>query len=56
MRISKQILFRERYHLLPGDDQVIQDPDIHERERILQSPRDQFIRMARLGDTARMVV
>lgn len=56
MRKSKQVLLRERDHFLPGDDQVIQDPDIHERERILQSPRDQFIRMARLGDTARMVV
>ncbi len=56
MRNSEQVLFRERDHFLPGDDQMIQNPDIHKRKRVLQPSRDEFIRLARLGDAARVVM
>lgn len=37
-------------------DEVIEDPDVEQRQRIAQSPGDELVRLARLGDSRRMVV
>jgi hypothetical protein len=39
-----------------ADDEVIEHPHVHECQRLLQAPRDELIRLARLEDTRWMVV
>ena len=40
---------------VPNDD-VVEDPHIHERERFLESPRDQLISLAWLCHAGRVIV
>src|SRR6516162_1729512 len=35
---------------------MIDDPNVHQRQRIAQAPGNKFIRLTRLGDAGRMVV
>ena len=37
-------------------DEVVEDPDVEQRQRIAQSPGDELVRLACLGDARRMVV
>lgn len=39
-----------------SDDQVIKHADVDERQRLAQALRDEFVRLARLRDAARVVV
>lgn len=53
---SQQSAFRERQAVVVADDQVVEHADVHQRQRVAQPPRDQFIRLAGLGNSRRMVV
>ena len=51
----EQSRFGERVDRL-RNDQVIEHPYVDERERLLESARDELIRGARLRETGRMIV
>jgi hypothetical protein len=54
--LSDQPTLRQRHADAFAHDDVIEKPDIDERERLLHPPRDEFVRLARLGHARRMVV
>lgn len=54
--LSKQPVLSERQHRRPGNDQVIEDPDIHQRQHLLEIPRQDFVRTRGLRSARRMVV
>jgi hypothetical protein len=39
-----------------ADDEMIEYPHVHECEGLLQAPRDELVRLARLEHAGRMVV
>ena len=39
-----------------GDDQAVEYSDVDQRQRLAQALRDEFVRLARLRDAARVVV
>ena len=56
LNISKKSRFGERVAEPVTDDEVIEHPDIQERQRFLQAPRNELIRLAGLEHPGRMVV
>src|ERR1700722_12588661 len=48
--------FRQRHTRTVADDDVIQKANVHEAQRLLDSLSNQFIGLAGLGDTRRMIV
>ena len=56
LHILKKSTFRERHAGPVADDEVIKHADVDEREGILQTPRDELIRRARLCHTGGVVV
>ena len=46
----------QRDGLRPGDDQVVEHPDVDEGEGVAQAHGDELVRVARLGDTRGVVV
>jgi hypothetical protein len=54
--VSEEPTLGERQTAVVTDDEVIEHADIHQRERVAQSARDEFVGLAGLGDTGRMVV
>src|SRR5690349_16628140 len=52
----EQSAFCERDREVAGDDEVIEDLHLDERESARQVPREELIRAARLRDPRRMVV
>lgn len=53
---SKQASFRERLHHPITNHQVIKHTDVDERQRLLETARDELIRLARFRYTAWMIV
>jgi hypothetical protein len=49
-RTSQQATFRKRHHAIARHDEVIQCPDIHQRERLFERLRQKLISARRLGD------
>ena len=39
-----------------ADDDVVEQPDVDQRERVLDAPRDPFVGLARLGNARRVIV
>jgi hypothetical protein len=52
----EQPLLCEARDVAAGDDQVIENPDVDECQRILQARGDQLVGLAWFGDAARVVV
>jgi len=50
LHISNKSTFRQRYADTLADDDVIEQPNVHQGERLLDALRDQFVGLARLGD------
>src|SRR3990170_6271213 len=55
-RILHQSALGEGDGLIAGDDEVIQDLDLDERQRLLEAARQQLVRLARLRGAGRVVV
>ena len=41
---------------MPGHDEMVQRPDVDQRQRLLERRRQELVGAGRLGDAARMVV
>ena len=54
--LSKHPPFGQGDGLGPGDDQVVEHPDVDEGEGVAQAHGDEFVRVARLGDARGVVV
>ena len=52
---SDQPPFCHRHAHPLADDDVIEQPDVHQRERLLHALRDELVGMARLGDAGRVL-
>ena len=53
---SEKSTFGKRLAHFIAHDQVVQHADIDQRQGLLETSRDQFIGLARLGDAGRVVV
>lgn len=47
---SQEALLGEAEHGVAGDDQVVQDSDVHELQGLAQAASDQLVGVAGLGD------
>ena|ERR1700722_4177072 len=56
MDFSDKSTFSQRYAGAVADNDVIQQPDVDQRERLLDALGDEFIRLARLGNSRWMIV
>ena len=56
LRGSQKAAFGETDGLAAGDDQVVEDPDVDERQRLLEAPSDQLVGLAGLCHAARVRV
>ena len=55
-RLLQQPPTRQRYGRTVTDDQVIEQPDVHQLECGFETPRDALVRVTRLGNAAGVVV
>src|SRR5688572_10239523 len=55
-RILHQSALGEGDRLVAGDDEVVQDLDVDERQRLLEAARQQLVRLAGLRRAGRVVV
>ena len=53
---SQEPPLRQADDIATSDDQVIEDPDVDQRERLFDTLGDQLIGLTRLGNSGRMVV
>ena len=54
--LLQQSSLGEAQCLAAGDDQMIEDSDIHQRQGFAKAPRDEFVSVAGFGDSAWVVV
>ena len=53
---SEEPAFGKGHALTGGDDEVIEHPNVHQRQRIPKPSGDRLVRVTRLGNTRRVVV
>ena len=53
---SDKSTFRERHAHAVADDDVVEQTDVDQRERLLDPHRDEFVGLAGLGDAGGMIV
>ena len=56
LHISNKSPFRKRAGAPSADDEVIQNPDVDQRQCVAKPLGDELIRLARLSHSARMIV
>ena len=54
--LSQETAFGKRHRRIPAYDEVVQNPDVDERERVLEGLRERLVRPARFGNARGVIV